>query len=62
MACRQKVPDVRDRLETASEHMVRMMAIFVVETVILPIGFISLMLSLAGRTVVSSGRGNRARP
>ena len=57
----QKVADVRDRLETASEHMVRMMAIFVVETVILPIGLLWLMLSLAGRTMVFPGRRREAR-
>ena len=56
----QKVADVRDRLETASEHMVRMMAIFVVETVILPIGLLWLLLSLAGRTVAFPGWRNEA--
>ena len=38
-----------------------MMAIFVVETVILPIGLLWLMLSFAGRTVVLPGRLREAR-
>lgn len=59
---RQKVADVRDSLETAAEHMVRMMAIFVVETVILPIGLLWLMVSLAGRSAALPGLGHRARP
>jgi hypothetical protein len=58
---RQKIAGVRDRLEVASGHMVRMMAIFVVETVILPIGMLWAMLALAGRSVALPGRGSGVR-